>query len=212
MVRRSPFTYVVLLLWGALVLMGMIVLVGYQSAPGKPAQAPKAWPVGTTLPLHAEQPSLLVFAHPQCVCTRASISELERLLRYVDGRVQTSLVFLHPQGFDDAFVESALWKRAQRMEGVLVHNDTLGAEAARFQSFTSGQTLLYSSTGELLFSGGLTASRGHEGDNIGRQSLQRLILDQEARVTESNVFGCPLEGNAIDREDVRMRIRSLWSP
>ena len=41
------------------------------------------------------------------------------------------------------------------------------ARRQRFGAETSGQTLLYDRDGRLLFSGGTTGSRGHDGDNAG---------------------------------------------
>jgi len=66
------------------------------------------------------------------------------------------------------------------------------AEAKRFGAETSGQTLLYDERGTLAFSGGITGSRGHAGDNAGRASLLALINRSDADRRGSSVFGCPL--------------------
>jgi hypothetical protein len=70
--------------------------------------------------------------------------------------------------------------------------DIDGREARHFQAFTSGQTLLYSSEGELLFSGGITIARGHEGDNSGRLAIESLLANSAAEVRQTPVFGCPI--------------------
>src|SRR5712691_5642885 len=57
---------------------------------------------------------------------------------------------------------------------------------------TSGQTVLYDSQGRLLFSGGITGSRGHSGDNAGRSSIVSLVNAGVADQKETIVFGCPL--------------------
>ncbi len=59
--------------------------------------------------------------------------------------------------------------------------DDDGAEAKRFGAETSGQTLLYDERGTLAFSGGITGSRGHAGDNAGRASLLALINRRAGR-------------------------------
>jgi hypothetical protein len=50
---------------------------------------------------------------------------------------------------------------------------------------------LYDQSGHLQFSGGITGSRAHQGDNAGRQSLLALLSGRNAR-TATNVYGCPL--------------------
>lgn len=70
--------------------------------------------------------------------------------------------------------------------------DETGFEARRFHAETSGQTLLYSRSGTLLFEGGVTLARGHEGDNPGRSALQELIDNGHSEQTHTPVFGCGL--------------------
>jgi hypothetical protein len=91
-------------------------------------------------------------------------------------------------GFDDT--ESV--RRLGTIPGVSVLRDVGGVEAERFHLFTSGHTVLYDRQGQLTFSGGLTPSRGHEGDSIGRESLTALINDGKSEHSESAVFGCPI--------------------
>ena len=88
------------------------------------------------------------------------------------------------------------WALASSIPGVEVREDVDGVEAARFGAETSGEVVLYSPRGRLLFRGGITGVRGHEGDNLG---LQRLIAalssasSPPAAVAESQVFGCALK-------------------
>ena len=63
-----------------------------------------------------------------------------------------------------------------------------------FHAETSGQTALYDATGNLLFSGGITSARGHEGDNDGRAAVVSLLTSDGAEERETPVFGCPLFG------------------
>jgi hypothetical protein len=56
--------------------------------------------------------------------------------------------------------------------------------------------LLYSPQGKLQFSGGITESRGHVGDNAGRAAvLAALTTDAPPEQTNAFVFGCALTGN-----------------
>lgn len=70
--------------------------------------------------------------------------------------------------------------------------DIDGKEAKLFKSETSGQTVLYDPSGKLLFRGGITGSRGHEGDNLGQASIEQLALAKSSNVETNPVFGCPL--------------------
>jgi hypothetical protein len=69
-------------------------------------------------------------------------------------------------------------------------------EARRFHAATSGETFLFDASGKLLFQGGVTASRGHEGENIGRSTLTALVLTGQAERDRSVVFGCALSNRA----------------
>jgi hypothetical protein len=110
------------------------------------------------------------------------------------GRVTAYVLFLKPAGTSDNWEKTDLWQSAARIPGVNVVVDDGGVEARRFHAVTSGQTALYDDEGRLLFSGGITASRGHSGDNAGRSAIVSLLHAGEAERTETFVFGCPLYG------------------
>jgi len=75
---------------------------------------------------------------------------------------------------------------------VQVMRDDDGVEAARFGAATSGQVILYDRDGGLLFTGGITASRGHAGDNDGRNAIVSLLGRGRETRHSSPVFGCSL--------------------
>ena len=88
--------------------------------------------------------------------------------------------------------ESLASRLAGRMRrGVEIRVDQGGAEARRFGVATSGHVCLFSAEGELKFSGGITPSRGHEGDNRGIAALKALLVGGQADAT-NRVYGCPL--------------------
>lgn len=74
----------------------------------------------------------------------------------------------------------------------MVERDLDGAQAKLFKAGTSGEVFVYSPAGQLLFHGGLTPSRGHEGDSVGTQSLMEIARVGLSRVKEAAVFGCTL--------------------
>ena len=109
--------------------------------------------------------------------------------------VDTRVVFFESPAMDANWVEGDLWEMATAIPGVKLVKDRNGVLIRQFGAFTSGQTLLYAPTGELLFKGGITAARGHEGDNAGKHSLLSVIRKQQLEIAESYVFGCSILGD-----------------
>ena len=111
------------------------------------------------------------------------------------GRVTGHVLLLRPTGFDNDWSKTDLWESARAIPGVRAMLDEDSREAGRFRVVTSGHTLLYDSSGRLLFSGGITASRGHSGDNLGRSTIVSLLTESASRkpdTSECCVYGCPL--------------------
>jgi hypothetical protein len=110
------------------------------------------------------------------------------------------LLFVLPEGESDDWAKTDLWRRAEQIEGVTPILDRTGVEAARFRVVTSGDALLYSPDRALLFHGGITPSRGHEGDNVGRWRIVQWMNGVTADRREAPVFGCPLGSLATRSE------------
>jgi len=178
--------------WLCLAAVGLAVLWQYDNAPGEAANAPTEWPAYSRLTRATNQSTLVMLAHPQCSCTRASLGELAEVLARAEVRPKTYVVFLKPATFGDGWEQTGLWRAATRLPNVTVVRDDDGIEARSFGAATSGQTLLYDRRGALQFSGGITGSRAHEGDNAGRQSLVALLNGGRNARSGTNVFGCPL--------------------
>ena len=182
----------VAVVWLCLAAAGLAVLWQYDNAPGEPANAPRSWPSHSRLTRAADAPTLVMLAHPQCSCSRASLGELEELLARTAVHPKTYVVFLKPATVGDGWEQTDLWRTAKRLRDVSVVRDDDGVEARAFGAATSGQTLLYDQNGGLEFSGGITGSRAHQGDNDGRQSLLALLNGGRDARTGTNVYGCPL--------------------
>jgi hypothetical protein len=183
---------VALAVWATCVAFGLVRLWDFENGPGVAASAPEKWPDNPAVPPPARRPTLVVLIHPQCSCSRATLAELERLQARVDDEIDTYVLMLSPSGASRDWVQSPLWKKATAMRGVTVIGDPDGRQAARFGGFTSGQALLYDASGRLVFSGGITASRGHEGDNAGRTAIERLVRHESIDRPSTFVFGCAL--------------------
>ena len=182
----------VAVVWLCLAAVGLAVLWQYDNAPGEAANAPASWPSHSHLTPAADTPTLVMLAHPQCTCSRASLGELEELLARSDVHPKTYVVFLKPATFGEGWEQTDLWRTAKRLRDVSVVRDDDGVEARAFGAATSGQTLLYDRNGHLQFSGGITGSRAHEGNNAGRQSLLALLNGGGSARTGTDVYGCPL--------------------
>jgi hypothetical protein len=168
------------------------VLLVYENKPGESARAKAHWPTESRLARVADRPTLILLAHPQCTCTRASLAELGEVLGRAHLQPKTYVLFLKPSQFFDGWEQSDLWRTATSLPNVTVVRDDDGVEAERFGAVTSGQTMLYDAKGELLFSGGITGSRGHAGDNAGRSSLLALLDHGTSLRRSTSVFGCSL--------------------
>jgi hypothetical protein len=67
-----------------------------------------------------------------------------------------------------------------------------GSLARQLGAETSGYVALYDANGRLLFSGGITRSRGHEGESAGRRTICALLAGEVVADPKTPVFGCPL--------------------
>ena len=177
--------------WLSASCLGLWVLLRYQVAPGAEGVSPERWPADCGIPRLSGQPSLLVFAHPQCPCTRASIDELAWIMSRAQGKALAHVLVFKPEGMPENWEKTDLWRTAASIPGVQVSVDLNGDQARQFGSFTSGQTLLYDGSGRLLFSGGITRARGHSGANAGRNAVLSLLLERKGE-HETPVFGCAL--------------------
>jgi hypothetical protein len=195
-------------LWLCVVGAGLWVVWDYENRPGAAAHPPAQWPSDSHIARTTDRPTLVMLAHPYCSCTRASIGELAVLMAQARTRPQAYVLFLKPPGFSDDWEKSPLWHSAASIPNVTVVRDDDGLEARRFDAATSGQTMLYDVTGRLLFSGGITGSRGHSGDNAGRAAILALLHHDAPGRTGSLVFGCPLfaPGNPCQSQETRHHV------
>jgi hypothetical protein len=192
--KAAPRVWVPVLgaIWLGAAAGGLWTLWRYDNSPGEAARAPEAWPALSTLGRATDRPTLVMLAHPQCTCTRASLGELAEAIARARTPPKTYILFMTPTHFADGWEQTDLWRTAAALPGVTVVRDDDGRAARHFGAATSGQTLLYDVEGVLVFSGGITGARAHAGDNLGRQSLIALLNREPASRSGTSVFGCPL--------------------
>ena len=198
---RKVFLPIVIIVWLCAIGVGVRFVLIYENSPGTVGATPKTWPGDSRVQRSPDFPTLLMMVHPHCPSSRASVIELSLLLAQVQGRVNANVLFVRPLGVPENWEISELWANVSRMPGVKLKVDNDGIEARRFGSSTSGQVLLYNTQGKLLFSGGITASRGHSGDNDGRTAIVALLTQGRAATDETPVFGCQLFVTAKDQEE-----------
>ena len=194
--RSKAVVAVVGAAWTAAVTLGFVTLFKYANTPGSATAAPRRWPHPPDLALDAEHHTLLLFAHPRCPCTRATIAELDRVMAASAGRLAVTVLFYTDDAFGTGWERSQLWEHAARIPGVRVERDPGGALAASFAARTSGAVVVYSPDGRLRFCGGITASRGHEGDNAGSDAILSLANGRDPVTETTPVYGCGLVGRS----------------
>lgn len=195
--RASVVVALGLLVWFTVVGIGVRALMGYSYSPGPESSAPSMWP-GSQEPLLRSGTSMLVmFAHPKCPCSRASIHELAVLMAAANGALHARVYFYRAPGAQADWERTGLWRSASAIPGVEVMVDVEGVIAQSFHANVSGETQVYRSTGELAFSGGITAARGHQGDNEGRRAILEILTTPSSTPRHTRVFGCYLRGSTL---------------
>jgi hypothetical protein len=85
---------------------------------------------------------------------------------------------------------------AASIRGLRVVIDPGGRFAAKLGATTSGHVLLYGADGALLYSGGITPARAHEGDTPGQTAIVAALYGKTPAVRGAPVFGCGLASPA----------------
>lgn len=192
---RSLFVGMACIAWGTAVVSGFVAAERHAGTAGAAGRPVAEWPAGSTLTRDASRPTLLVFLHPRCPCSKATVEELSRLLARCGDRMRTEVVFATDPALGADWREGGTWQAVGELPGVLRHEDADGTQARLFGARTSGQALLFGADGATLFAGGLTAARGHAGDNPGEAAIRELVLHGRG-ARSAPVFGCALPAAA----------------
>jgi hypothetical protein len=184
-------------LWVPAVAFGISVLLRYSTTPGRPGTPPLAWPASAPIRRTEGRSALVMFVHPRCECSSATIGELAIIMAHSQEQLDAHVFFYSPASEAGTWARTGLWNSASAIPGVQVQEDPEGSIAQSFGAFTSGQTLLYDARGRLEFKGGITAFRGHSGDNAGRAAITALLRGETPRnalPVMTPVLGCSLRG------------------
>lgn len=187
------------IVWASLIGACYYGLIAYSATAGahKCEADSKIWPASSTLERSKGKFTLVTFIHPYCPCSRASLNELNKIMTRTHSNMDAQIVFLKPSSCKADWEKSDLWKLSTLVPTSTRTSDIDGMLAKAFNATTSGQTFLYDPDGKLVFSGGITSSRGHEGDSPGSIAIEDLSAARKARTSCSQAFGCPLFENKI---------------
>lgn len=200
MPSSSKFIPLLIILWLLVCLGGFWMLLVYSNTPGDLGKPNAGWMIPAGLEVEAEKATLVLFAHPRCPCTRATMSELERLQGDYEDAYSLLVVFYEPIDGGDEWRSTDLWRRARAMENTVAIADPGGVLAMDAGAITSGQLMLMNADGGLEYWGGITASRGHEGESLGGIALRELLGGHDTAHRRTSVFGCSLSADDGDME------------
>src|SRR5688500_19194399 len=71
--------FVVGCMWLGGIVVGLTMLGRYDTTAGASGLAPPSWPRASRIHLSEQHHTLVMFAHPRCPCTRASLGELAKI-------------------------------------------------------------------------------------------------------------------------------------
>lgn len=191
--KSTKWIWIASAIWfaGLAVAFGIIALEDGRA--GAQGTAPQSWPAASGIELQTGKSTLVMFMHPRCPCSSASLAEFERLLVQLSEPTNLVIVFVKPVGTPRGWEESSLYRHAGELKGVTILVDEGGVEAKRFNARTSGQVVVYNAAGELTFQGGITAGRGHEGANAGQQGALDSAKGRPSCCEKTEVYGCQLD-------------------
>jgi hypothetical protein len=170
---------------------GQTVIWLHANSQGRVGPALTDWPPHCPITLAVDRPTLIMFAHPKCPCTPASIEELASIARLVSGRVAAHVVFLKPPRVSADWARTWSRRQAEAIDGVDVREDD-GSLAHLFGARTSGHVVIYGPEGRLRFRGGIVGSRGQTGDNPARRGALAALVEPTTTTQSMADFGCPL--------------------
>lgn len=188
------------ILWALVAGCLMFGLELYEGKPGPKTPLASSWPGSKLTVAKPALPTLVMFCHPQCPCTRASLEQLDKLVSANQGKLNVIFYFVQPVGEPDSWVKTDTWDHARRIPNSTAYVDRQGEQVHRFGVATSGETILYSPDGKELFRGGLTPSRGHEGGCKAVDALADYLIGKEMSLRSAPVFGCPLLSEPLPKQ------------
>jgi hypothetical protein len=189
-------------MWGAAVLLGAAGMVRYQMQPGVATQVvANRWPSPPGISLDPNLLTLVMVLHPQCPCSQATLHELTQVIGKYNNRIAINILFVQPPNAPANWVEGGLYDSVRQLSNVNVVVDKDGKAASALGATTSGQVIIFEPGGRVLFDGGITDGRGHEGDNPGLDTVFEVIRSGATSIRTAPVFGCSLGLGSVNSRE-----------
>ena len=185
-----------IVLWGMLTATGFAALAVYCLTPGELGAPPHWDSVSLPFTLPEEKHLLVMAIHPKCPCTRASLGELARLIRFAEDKLTCQLLVYQPTNAAKGWQQTALVRSGKKITDTELFYDIKGKLASQLGMTTSGSVVLYSPNGAPVFYGGITVSRNHHGDNLGSDAILSIISGTGADTRHTPVYGCSIQESA----------------
>jgi hypothetical protein len=166
--------------WSALLAAGFDQGMRWKFGAGPNAAAPRHQTA-------SDKPRLIIALHSQCPCSIATVQNLSTLSIAERSRMHITLVFTGP----DPHHSPVMDKAASLPEAEKVFLDE-EAVLKTYGARTSGQALLYSTSGRLLYCGGLTEARGEPGASAGLRAITQTLAGLPC-IASAPVYGCALQ-------------------
>lgn len=182
-------------------LAGLLALGAYDSRPANQRGWQTSWPTSVPLAANRDSATTLMFVHPHCPCTVASVEQLLEVLKSASARA--TLVVYEPDSVTSDWSQGPLLQlAAEYPQQLSLVRDPQGSLAAKFGACASGTCLVYGADLRLRYAGGLTLSRGHRGDNAGQATLLRILHDPINAATAATfpIFGCSIVHADLEQE------------
>lgn len=205
--QLNAWVYILVAVWFGLAVTGSLVLTSYASRPALRSSTVVVWPSETKLNRSPGRKNLLMFLHPKCGCSIATVRQLAIVLSKAEANVSVTGVFYCPADESVEWTKTDVWRRCSHLPDVTCVVDRGGIEAARFGASASGHLLLFDDSLQRRFDGGITKSRGHDGHCFSAESLSQLLVGLNPDNTSFPVYGCPIHDDSIEHSYPRIATR-----
>ena len=137
-------------------------------------------------------PHLLLFVHPRCKETLATVRQLRYGLFRCQREVSLRMIVICPKGTSETWYETFLIREARQIDSLEIVLDYGGSLTRRYGAMKSGTLLIYGNDRRLAFQGGITPMAGHEGDCQGIRAMEKILAGQHPEHRLTPVHGCQL--------------------
>src|SRR5881394_3410332 len=121
--NHRAISTLIVAIWLAGILSALWTIEAYKATPGKAGSTPARAPQNTVPDGVPGRLQLIMFVHPQCPCSRASLAELTEILAEEPSAAAVEIVFVRPPGAGSTWNDTPLWTAATQLAGVRVSSD-----------------------------------------------------------------------------------------